>query len=91
MSGMQSFLSGAVKIWMEVGDLCGAPIDGGIDRQRILDTGEPGDRHPPRREGRAKPSRRRNEQSEAVDGARSPDEVHEDIVDRLGKLAAFFT
>jgi adenylate kinase len=25
-----------------------------------------------------------------VDGTRSPDEVHEDIVDRLGKLAAFF-
>jgi hypothetical protein len=26
-----------------------------------------------------------------VDGARSPDEVHEDIVSRLQKLAAFFT
>jgi adenylate kinase len=27
----------------------------------------------------------------AVDGTRSPDEVHEDIVDRLRKLAAFPT
>ena len=27
----------------------------------------------------------------AVDGTRSPDEVHEDIVNRLRKLAAFFT